>query len=104
MRGDDPPHDRLEARRVRNLRQPFGGDDVAAAARPLSYIFANTSFATVELMVPFSTIAISPASAAGVIGTASMSMARSFMLRSTSPITQLLAALGLPDCCAVSSK
>ena len=41
-----------------------------SAARPESYIFANTSLATVELIVPFSTIAISPASAAGVIGTA----------------------------------
>ena len=77
---------------------------MSAAARPESYILANTSLATVELIVPFSTMAISPASAAGVIGTASISMARSFMLRSTSPITQLLAAFGLPDCCAVASK
>jgi NAD dependent epimerase/dehydratase family enzyme len=33
----------------------------------------------------------------GLIGTALMSIARSFMLRRTSPITQLLAAFGLPD-------
>ena len=77
---------------------------MSAAARPDSYIVANTSFATVELIVPFSTIAIKPASAAGVIGTASISIARSFMLRSTSPITQLLAAFGLPECLAASSK
>src|SRR5687767_12152638 len=77
---------------------------ISAAARPESYIVANTSFATVELIVPCSTIAIKPASAAGVIGTASISIARSFMLRSTSPMTQLLAAFGLPACFAVASK
>ena len=77
---------------------------ISAALRPVSYIFANTSFATVELIVPCSTMAIRPARAAGVIGIAPMSMPRSFMLRSTSPITQLLAAFALPDCRAVSSK
>ena len=77
---------------------------ISAAARPVSYIFANTSFATVLLIVPRSTMAISPASAAGVIGTSSIAMARSFMLRSSSPMIQLLAAFGLPDCRAVSSK
>ena len=77
---------------------------ISSAERPESYIFANTSLATVLLIVPCSTIRMRPASAVGDRGTRSTGMARSFIVRSTSPMTQLLAALALPAAVAVASK
>src|SRR5438132_938154 len=69
---------------------------MSSADRPLSYIFAKTSLAIALLIVPFSTSAIRPASASGRRGTCATSRPRSFIVRSSSPITQLLAAFALP--------
>ena len=43
-------------------------------------------------------------SVSGVMGTSATDTARSFMVRSTSPMTQLLAAFGRPDALAAASK
>ena len=77
---------------------------ISSAVRPESYIFGKTSLAMALLIVPLSTSAISPASAAGLSGRSATAVPRSLSVRSSSPITQLLAALGLPAAPATCSK
>ncbi len=77
---------------------------MSSAVRPESYIFAKTSFAIELLMAPLSMRAINPASARGVSGTSAIVFPRSFSVRSSSPITQLLAALAFPAATATCSK
>src|SRR5262249_56768690 len=77
---------------------------IACARRPVPYIFSKTSFATGPVMVPLSTSAMSSPRASGASGAESISSRVSFSLRATSPLTQLLAALGLPLAAATRSK
>src|SRR5262245_37922864 len=77
---------------------------IACARRPVPYIFSKTSLATGPVIVPRSTSATSSPSASGGSGAVSISSRVSFSFRASSPITQLLAALGLPPAAATRSK
>ena len=82
---------------VGDLRQALGRDDLVGRRGPMSYIFSKTSLAIDAADRALARRARSarrapPASAAP----ARSSTPRSFSVRSSSPITQLLAAFGLP--------
>ena len=64
---------------------------------------AKTSLAIEPLIVPFSTNTTSPANAAGGTGASATATPPSFRVRRSSPITQLLATLGLATAAATSS-
>jgi hypothetical protein len=77
---------------------------ISSADRPDSIIFANTSLPMALLIVPFSIRATRPARAAAATGASSIDAPRSLRTRSSSPMTQLLAAFGWPARRATSSK
>ena len=76
----------------------------ASGSTSRAKISSNTVFATVRLMVPFSTIWISPARWAGEKRISSASISRSFNRRMASTMSQLEASLGRPQSAAVSSN
>jgi hypothetical protein len=75
-----------------------------SADSPEANIFSNTCLAVGPLIAPLSTSLIRPASAAGDTGTRSMPSDAAFISRISSPMIQLLAALGLPASRAAASK
>ncbi|MNC86575.1 hypothetical protein D3C83_22470 [compost metagenome] len=77
---------------------------ISSADRSLPYIFARTSLAMELLIAPRSMSVMSPASLAGSRPSSVTETPRSFVVRSSSPMIQLLAALALPDASAAASK
>ena len=87
-----------------SIRRSPSASTMAKARRPDANIFSKTSFATGPLISPRSTSAISSASASGASVTCSTAIPSSFILRVSSTMIQLLAALALPAAAAVFSK
>ena len=84
-----------------SMRPSPSASTISAARRPVAYIFSKTSLAIGPLIVPESISRIKPASASGpqrhVVDSGAASRSS---CASASPITQLLAAFGLPDAAA----